>query len=93
MIIELVDSDFDEAQLHKTSFVSKNRKYIYHFGLIDYAKKFQSLSAFAKMKSKIGFIKDRPLDAGAYEAKFINFLKKNVLIQQFDKESSFNEIE
>ena len=45
------------------------------------------------MKSKVRLIKDRPLDAGAYEAKFIDFLKKNVLIQQFDKESSFNEIE
>jgi hypothetical protein len=36
MLIELRDPE-EQTKLRSTSFISRNEKYIYHFGLIDYS--------------------------------------------------------
>ena len=63
----------EQNDLRPTSFVSKNGKYIYHFGLKDYTQKYSSMTWFQRKKAKT---------AEAYRKDFKDFIERHLLDTQ-----------
>jgi hypothetical protein len=64
-----------QTKLQPTSFVSSSGKYIYHFGLMDYSQKYQSLGFFKKKKAK---------DVETYKNSFKKMVYNNLLVSRKD---------
>ena len=67
--IEKQSKDEIQTKLQPTSFLSRTKKYIYHFGLMDYSTKYDSVGCLKKRSHK---------NVEAYKNSFLTFIEKNL---------------